>query len=79
MTKLSSSASRLPVFPHETSGEDRKTYRKWARISLVFYFFLTSGLIAVGILSRGSHIVAVMDEQPAATYAKSAKRHHPGG
>ena len=79
MTKLPSSASRLPIFLHETSGEDRKTYRKWARLSLIFYLCLTTGLIAVGILLRGSHIVAVMDEQATATYAKSAKRHHPDG
>jgi hypothetical protein len=80
MTRLSPSGSHLPINLHETSDEDRKTYRKWARASYVCYFFLVAGLLAVGLSTRQSGMqTAIEDRTGAIDNAKPAGQHHPGG
>jgi hypothetical protein len=81
MTRAPPSASHLPVCLHETSGEDRRTYTKWVRISLTCYFLLIAGLIILRFSVHGSDIQAVSEGQTAGIGAasKPVRQHHPGG
>lgn len=44
--------SHLPVSLHRISEDDKKTYRKWARISGTCYVGLAAGLLLVGLWTR---------------------------
>jgi hypothetical protein len=81
MTRLPPSASHSPICLHETSGEDRRTYTKWVRISLTCYFFLIAGLIILGLSVPGPDIQTVSEGQTAGIGASSkpVRQHHPGG
>ena len=80
MTRLSSSVSRSPVRLLSTSNEDRRTYRKWVRISLTCYFVLIGGLIIVSLTVRGTTVQTMSEGQTAGIgTAKSVRNNHPGG
>jgi hypothetical protein len=81
MTRLSPSGSNLPIRLHETSEEDRNTYRKWARGCCVGYFLLMAGLLAVGLSTRHSDTQTATEGQTAGIgiVARPVERHHSGG
>jgi hypothetical protein len=81
MTKLSPLGYHLLISLHETSEEDSKTYKKWARGCFAFYFTLIAGFLAVGLSTRHSDLRTATEGQTGAvgTVAKPAAQHHPGG
>jgi hypothetical protein len=81
MTRLPPSCSQLPVFLHETSEEDRKTYKKWAHGCFVCYLLLIAGLLTIGLSTRHSDIQTATQGQAAGLgiVAKPVERHHSGG
>jgi hypothetical protein len=56
MTRLPPSGAQLPICLHETSAQDRKTYRKWMAGCCVCYFLLIAGFVAVGLSTSQSRI-----------------------
>jgi hypothetical protein len=81
MTRLLSSVARSPIRQLEISGEDRKTYEKWVRISLTCYFFLVAGLIILAFSVRNSDIQTASEGRTtgSGTASKPVRQHHPGG
>jgi hypothetical protein len=81
MTRPLPSGSHLPICLHETTEEDRKTYRKWARSCCVFYVLLVAGLLSVGLFTRHSDMRTATDGQTAGIgiVAKPVELRHSGG
>jgi hypothetical protein len=74
--------SHLPVRLSNISEVDRKTFRKWARISYSCYFCLIVGLLVIGFWTRGTQDLVVTKKEAAGTagsIARPAGHRHPGG
>ncbi len=66
MTRLPPLVSRSPMRLLETAREDRRTHRKWVRISLACYFLLIAGLIMAGVSMHVPSVQTVSEGQTAA-------------
>jgi hypothetical protein len=80
MTRLPPSGSHLPIGLHETSEEDRKTYKDWVHGCCIGYVLLIAGLLTVGLSTRYSDIQTATRGQTAGIgiVARPAG-HHSGG
>ncbi len=55
MTKLTAHGMHSTNYAHYSTGEDRSTYRKWARGCTIAYSVVIVALLAVGFLLRDTH------------------------
>jgi hypothetical protein len=52
MTKLAAHGTRSPICAHDLTGEDRSTFRRWARGCTIAYSVVIVALLALGFALR---------------------------